>query len=158
MTMLGMVLTGLSMLAGLFGFIIPDAEVKAMAQWASDNWESLGVFAGLVIAAYGKLRRNWRKEDALPILLLLCLPLTLMSCDAGAVPAPVVRVVEPLPGVPAVAAIGMPTIIIDLEEVPLDVLPPACLEDYQEKLLRIQGLNRKEQWGEDAVMAAARLK
>lgn len=60
MTKLGLVLTGLSLIGGLFGIVVPAEELKALAQTASDNWQVIGTLAGLALAAYGKIRRNWR--------------------------------------------------------------------------------------------------
>lgn len=68
MTKLGLVLTGLSLIGGLFGIVIPTEELKALAQTASDNWEVIGTLAGLALAAYGKIRRNWRQDTLAEII------------------------------------------------------------------------------------------
>ena len=61
MTMLGIVLTVLSTLAGFAGVVLPAEDIKAFAKWTSENWPALTAGAGILMTAYGKLRRNWRK-------------------------------------------------------------------------------------------------
>lgn len=51
------------MIAGVVGVEVPTDEAKDLAQLASDNWELVIAPAiGLLVAAYGKLRRNWRPQ------------------------------------------------------------------------------------------------
>ena len=64
LTYLGILLTALSALGHLFGFTVPTEEVKGIIGWFHTNWNTLMELVGLVIAAYGRLRINWRKEVA----------------------------------------------------------------------------------------------
>ncbi|WP_009964056.1 hypothetical protein [Verrucomicrobium spinosum] len=68
MTKLGLVLTGLSLIGGLFGIVVPAEELKALAKTASDNWGVIGTLVGLALAAYGKIRRNWRQDNLAQII------------------------------------------------------------------------------------------
>ena len=64
LTYLGILLTALGALGHLFGFTVPNEEVKGIIGWFQTNWNTLMELVGLVIAAYGRLRINWRKEVA----------------------------------------------------------------------------------------------
>lgn len=61
MTKLGLIITVIGMIAGVVGVEVPTDEAKDLAHLASDNWELVIAPAiGLLVAAYGKIRRNWR--------------------------------------------------------------------------------------------------
>ena len=64
LTYLGIAISGLGALGSLFGFSIPTDEVKGIIGWIQANWDSVMEFVGLVVAAYGRIRINWRKEKA----------------------------------------------------------------------------------------------
>ena len=64
LTYLGILLTALGALGNLFGFDVPTNEVKGIVGWFQANWNTLMELVGLVMAAYGRLRINWRKEVA----------------------------------------------------------------------------------------------
>ncbi len=64
LTYLGILLTALGALGHLFGFTVPIEEVKGIIGWFQTNWNSIMELVGLVMAAYGRLRINWRKEVA----------------------------------------------------------------------------------------------
>lgn len=61
LTYVGIVLSAVGALGNLFGWSIPADEVKGMISWVQAHWDDLSQFAGLVTAAYGRLRINWRK-------------------------------------------------------------------------------------------------
>jgi hypothetical protein len=64
LTYFGILLTALGALGHLFGFNVPTEEVKGIIGWFQANWNSIMELVGLVMAAYGRLRLNWRKEAA----------------------------------------------------------------------------------------------
>ena len=64
LTYLGIAISGLGALGSLFGFSVPADEVKGLIGWFQANWDSLSEFAGLAVAAYGRIRINWRKDKA----------------------------------------------------------------------------------------------
>ena len=64
LTYFGIVISGLGALGSLFGFTIPSDEVKGIVGWLQTNWDQVMEFAGLIVAAYGRLRINWRKDKA----------------------------------------------------------------------------------------------
>ena len=64
LTYLGILLTALGALGNLFGFAVPTDEVKGIVSWLQTNWDQIMELVGLVVAAYGRLRINWRKETA----------------------------------------------------------------------------------------------
>lgn len=64
LTYLGILLTALGALGNLFGFTVPTDEVKGIVSWLQANWDQIMELVGLVVAAYGRLRINWRKETA----------------------------------------------------------------------------------------------
>lgn len=64
LTYLGILLTALGALGNLFGFDVPTNEVKGIVGWFQANWNTVMELVGLVVAAYGRLRLNWRKEAA----------------------------------------------------------------------------------------------
>ena len=61
LTFLGIALSGLGAIGSLFGFTVPTDEVKGIIGWLQSSWDSLMEFVGLFVAAYGRLRINWRK-------------------------------------------------------------------------------------------------
>ena len=61
LTYIGIALSGLGAIGSLFGFSVPTDEVKGIIGWLQSHWDSLMEFAGLVVAAYGRIRINWRK-------------------------------------------------------------------------------------------------
>ena len=65
LTYLGILLTALGALGNLFGFTVPTDEVKGIVTWLQANWDSLSELVGLIMAAYGRLRINWRKGAVL---------------------------------------------------------------------------------------------
>lgn len=64
LTYLGILLTALGALGNLFGFDVPTNEVKGIVGWFQANGNTVMELVGLVVAAYGRLRLNWRKEAA----------------------------------------------------------------------------------------------
>jgi len=64
LTYIGILLTALGALGHLFGFTVPTEEVRGIVGWFQANWNSIMELVGLVMAAYGRLRLNWRKEVA----------------------------------------------------------------------------------------------
>jgi hypothetical protein len=64
LTYIGIVISGLGALGSLFGFSVPTDEVKGIISWVQSHWDSIAEFIGLVVAAYGRIRINWRKDKA----------------------------------------------------------------------------------------------
>jgi len=64
LTYLGILISSLGALGGLFGFTLPTDEVQNIIHLAQANWDSMAELIGLVVAAYGRLRINWRKNPA----------------------------------------------------------------------------------------------
>lgn len=62
LTYLGILISALGAAGNLLGWTIPTDEVKGMISWVQANWDDIAQFAGLVTAAYGRLRINWRKS------------------------------------------------------------------------------------------------
>jgi len=64
LTYLGLGISGLGAAGGLLGLTMPADEVRDIIGWLHANWGSVMELAGLVLAAYGRLRINWRKDRA----------------------------------------------------------------------------------------------
>lgn len=62
MTFIGLALTAAGAIGKMFGFDLPTTEVQTWLDWLLSNWDSLANGIGLLIAAYGRLRMNWRHE------------------------------------------------------------------------------------------------
>lgn len=61
LTYIGVLISTAGAIGNLFGWEIPADEVKGMITWTQAHWDDLAQFAGLLTAAYGRLRINWRK-------------------------------------------------------------------------------------------------
>ena len=64
LTFLGIAISMMGALGSFFGVSLPVQEVRDIADWFQAHWDTLTQLAGLVMAAYGRLRINWRKGDA----------------------------------------------------------------------------------------------
>ena len=64
LTFLGIAISVVGALSNFFGVPLPVQEIKDIADWFRTHWDTLAELAGLVVAAYGRLRINWRKGDA----------------------------------------------------------------------------------------------
>jgi hypothetical protein len=64
LTFIGIGISALGALSKVFGVPVPVEEIKGILGWFQANWGTLTELAGLVVAAYGRLRINWRKEGA----------------------------------------------------------------------------------------------
>lgn len=61
MTFLGLALAALGMFGKRHGIEIPAQETGDFITWLSANWEMLSAGIGILLAAYGRVRLNWRK-------------------------------------------------------------------------------------------------
>lgn len=62
LTTISLVVTALGLAAKAFGWHFPESEVQSLLTWLLANWDSLMSVAGILMAAYAQLRRNWRHE------------------------------------------------------------------------------------------------
>jgi len=61
MTFIGLGLATVGTIAKMFGYTLPTDEAKDFLSWLSANWDVIASGLGLLTAAYGRLRMNWRK-------------------------------------------------------------------------------------------------
>lgn len=51
-------------LADIMGWTLPSTEINSVLTWIAANYDQLMFLAGQIGAAYGQLRRNWRRDGA----------------------------------------------------------------------------------------------
>lgn len=51
-----------------FGWELPTAEIDGIFTWLLANWDSIAQVVGLVGAAYGSIRRLWRKPVEIEVI------------------------------------------------------------------------------------------
>lgn len=62
LTYIGLGLTAAGAIGKMFGFDLPTEEVRGFFDWLLANWDSLANGLGILMAAYGRLRINWRHD------------------------------------------------------------------------------------------------
>jgi hypothetical protein len=73
LTALSLLISAIGTIASAFGLHLPASEINGLLTWLAANWDSITQGAGLILAAYGQLRRNWRPAaTAAAALLLMC--------------------------------------------------------------------------------------
>ncbi len=64
LTFIGIGISALGALSKVFGVPVPIEEITGIVGWFQANWDTIVQLAGLVVAAYGRVRINWRKEGS----------------------------------------------------------------------------------------------
>jgi hypothetical protein len=64
LTFIGIGISALGALSKVFGVPVPVSEIRDIVGWFQANSGTISELAGLIVAAYGRLRINWRKEGA----------------------------------------------------------------------------------------------
>jgi len=64
LTYVSLGITALAALFQVWGKSFPEEEVSALVEVATGAWPTLVEAGGLIMAAYGRLRREWRQEDS----------------------------------------------------------------------------------------------
>ena len=62
LTYISLAITGAGALARLFGWVLPAEEINGILSWVAAHYDELLSVAGLLGAAWGRLRINWRQE------------------------------------------------------------------------------------------------
>jgi hypothetical protein len=60
LTYISIAVSAIGFLGQRFGLVLPQDEIKGIATLLMANWDAIAQVGGLVGAAYGKLRANWR--------------------------------------------------------------------------------------------------
>lgn len=71
LTAVCLLISGLGAVASLFGFALPATEINSVLTWIAANYDGILFVIGQGGAAYGQLRRNWRREKQSKALLSL---------------------------------------------------------------------------------------
>lgn len=71
LTSVCLLISGLGAGASLFGFSLPATEINSVLTWIAANYDGILFVIGQVGAAYGQIRRNWRREQQAKALLSL---------------------------------------------------------------------------------------
>jgi hypothetical protein len=64
LTFIGIGISALGALSKVFGVPVPVSEIRDIVGWFQANSGTISELAGLIVAAYGRLRITWRKEGA----------------------------------------------------------------------------------------------
>lgn len=68
LTAVCLLISGLGAGASLFGFSLPATEINSVLTWIAANYDGILFVGGQIGAAYGQLRRNWRREQQIKAL------------------------------------------------------------------------------------------
>lgn len=61
LTFIGLVLATIGSIGKVFGLSLPTSEADGFLHYLSDNWDTLASGVGILIAAWGRFRINFRK-------------------------------------------------------------------------------------------------
>lgn len=61
MTFIGLALTAAGALGKMLGWEVPAEEISGFLTWLLASWDGLAQGAGILLAAWGRLRINFRK-------------------------------------------------------------------------------------------------
>ena len=61
MTFIGLALTAAGAIGRMMGWDLPTDEVNSFLTWLLSSWDGIAQGIGIIIAAWGRLRINWRK-------------------------------------------------------------------------------------------------
>ena len=61
LTFIGLALTAAGAIGRMLGWDLPTDEVQSFLTWLLSSWDGIVQGIGIIIAAWGRLRINWRK-------------------------------------------------------------------------------------------------